>query len=109
MKNAEAILFEFLWKGGPDRVQRKTLKTPYKLGGLDLPLIEGYNTSLKLSWLKRLFTDIGPWRHYLINRHPFFGDEDVFKIFIEANQTWTDFCWWFKPNKNNLFTDVFQI
>ena len=37
LKNAEAVLFDFVWKGGPDGVKRKTLETVYELGGLDLP------------------------------------------------------------------------
>ena len=37
LKNAEAVLFDFLLKRGPDGVKRKTSKTPYELGGLDLP------------------------------------------------------------------------
>ena len=108
MKAVENVLFDFFWKGGQDRIKRDTLYGPLEEGGLDFPKITCYNFGLKLQWLKRLIKDQGPWKHYIVSRPPFEGNEDIFHLFLEANQKWADFSYWYRPNMNNFFTEVFQ-
>ena len=108
MKAVEKTLFNLFWKGGPDRIKRETLYGPIEKGGLDFPKITCYNIGLKLQWVKRLIREDGPWKQYVISRSPFEGNKGIFYIFLEANQNWEDFRYWYKPNSNNIFTDIFQ-
>ena len=53
------MLYEYIWKGGPDRVKRDILAQRYDKGGL--VDVERFNAALKLSWIKRFFTNMDVW------------------------------------------------
>ena len=78
------------------------------MGGLDFPKITCYNIGLKLQWIKRLIKEHDPWKQYILSRTPFEGNEDILYLFLEANQNWADFSYWYKPNMNNICTEIFQ-
>ena len=59
------ILFKFLWKG-VDKVTRASVINEYEEGGLRTVDLECMVKSLRLAWLKRIFSGInGTWKSYL--------------------------------------------
>ena len=59
------ILFKFLWKG-TDKVKRVSVINEYEKGGLRMIDLESMVKSLRLAWLRRIFSEInGPWKSFL--------------------------------------------
>ena len=48
-------MFNFIWENKPDKISRKTITNEYTKGGLKMIDIDLFITSLKASWIKRLF------------------------------------------------------
>ena len=57
------ILFKFIWSDKPDKINRKTLMKENCLGGIKMINVKLFLSSLKTSWLRRLFRgkDSTPW------------------------------------------------
>ena len=65
LKELNKILFKFLWKG-VDKVTRASVINEYEVGGLKMGDLECMVKSLRLAWLKRIFSGInGTWKTYL--------------------------------------------
>ena len=65
VKDLNHILYTFLWKG-KDKVTRASTINNYEGGGIKMVDIESLIKSLRLSWLKRIFSDSsGAWKNYL--------------------------------------------
>ena len=65
VKDLNHILYKFLWKG-KDKVTRASTINNYEEGGIKMVDIESLIKSLRLSWLKRIFSDnSGAWKNYL--------------------------------------------
>ena len=71
-KNIEKMCTEFIWKGGRHEVSKKTLYRDIKSGGLNMVNIRDFETSLKLTWIRRLISGSPDWtefaEHYCINQ-----------------------------------------
>ena len=67
IKEIESMLFNFIWDGKPDKVQREHVKMSEKNGGLGLVDIKHFWTSLKFSWLRRLGNTSAFWPKILLN------------------------------------------
>lgn len=68
------LFYNFIWKGGPDRVKREVLTQNYENGGLKMVDIELFNTALKLTWIRKFFTKPDAWMEPLNSitlEHPF--------------------------------------
>ena len=64
VKNLNHILYTFLWKG-KDKVTRASTINIYEEGGIKMVDIESLIKSLRLSGLKRIFSDnSGAWKNY---------------------------------------------
>ena len=57
------ILFKFIWSDKPDKINRRTLMKENCLGGIKMINVKLFLSSLKTSWLRRLFRgkDSTPW------------------------------------------------
>ena len=65
VKDLNHILYTFLWKG-KDNVTRASTINNYEEGGIKMVDIESLIKPLRLSWLKRIFSDnSGAWKNYL--------------------------------------------
>ena len=65
LKELETLSFNFLWKGKPDRLQRKIVTLPYEKGGLNLLDLRDFWDSLKMSWSRRLLNTSSAWQKLL--------------------------------------------
>ena len=54
-KQINTLFFKFLWNDGPDRIRRQVVTQTYAKGGLRMVDIAAYTSSLKLSWIRRVF------------------------------------------------------
>ena len=59
------LIFGFLWKNKPDRIKRSYAMLPIDKGGLNLPDLEKFWASLKMSWARRLMKPDCLWQKIL--------------------------------------------
>ena len=59
------MIFKFLWNNKPDRMKREQVMLPVHKGGLNLPDLEKFWASLKLSWARRLQAPACLWQRIL--------------------------------------------
>ena len=62
IKDLNSLFYQFLWDGKPDKIKRETLKQKLENGGLSMIDIELFDQSLKLAWVRRLFTSKSKWK-----------------------------------------------
>ena len=54
IKRIEKMMYDFIWDGKPDKIQREILTSDYDKGGLRMIDIEKFIWSLKISWVRRI-------------------------------------------------------
>ena len=98
------LIFKFLWKG-VDKVTRLSIIYDYEKSGLKMIDLETMVKSLRLAWLKRIFSENdGTWKNYLHHVLKCYGgsllfhcnyninDLTIFSQFdTELLQWWTEF------------------
>ena len=53
IKRLKNLCYNFLWKGGPNRIKRSVIVQGYEKGGLRMIDIEKFIYALKISWIRR--------------------------------------------------------
>ena len=61
VKKLEQSFFQFIWDNKPDKIKRTTLMTSYQLGGLNMPNLTDFITSMKASWMRKLIKASATW------------------------------------------------
>ena len=61
MKELTSESYKFLWSGKPDRIKKSIATLPVATGGLNMPNIEQFWNSLKISWVRRLASSESAW------------------------------------------------
>ena len=64
------MFYKFIWNGKPDKIKRKTVTKSYLDGGLKMIDIKYFLAALKITWVRRMYTNSkSNWdtlaRHYL--------------------------------------------
>ena len=73
------LIFKFLWKG-VDKVTLLSTINDYQMSGLKMIDLETRVKSLRLSWLKRIFSENnGTWKNYLRHRLKYVGGLFLFR------------------------------
>ena len=65
LKELVSLSFKFLWRNKPDRMKRCDVTLPYEKGGLNMPDIEIFWASLKMSWSRRFMSKDCLWQKIL--------------------------------------------
>ena len=87
IKDLNRLLFKFLWKG-TDKVTRASTINDFEHGGLKMIDIDSMIVSLRLAWLKRIFSENGgTWKSYLCYLLERFGG----LFFINCNYDLKDY------------------
>ena len=87
VKDLNRLLFKFLWKG-TDKVTRASTINDFEHGGLKMIDIDSMIISLRLPWLKRIFSENGgTWKSYLCYLLERFGG----LFFINCNYDLKDY------------------
>ena len=72
------LIFKFLWKG-VDKVTRLSAINDYEKSGLKMIDLETMVKSLRLAWLKRIFSENdGTWKNYLHHALKYYGGSLLF-------------------------------
>ena len=72
----KSLIFKFLWNNKPDRMKRKHAMLPTSRGGINLPDLEMFWASLKMSWARRLMTSSGLWQK-ILELNLLYADHDI--------------------------------
>ena len=97
-------LFKFLWKG-VDKTTRLSVINEYEKGGLKMIDLETMIKSLRLAWLKRIFSvNVCAWKDYIRHQLKHFGGLVLFhcnynvkdhpipsQFYAEMLQWWAEF------------------
>ena len=80
-------MFDFLWDGKPDKINRKTIVQDYKNGGLKMIEIDSFIKSIKAGWVKRLSNEhnSGDWKTIYLKELQNLGGLFFFKCNINSN------------------------
>ena len=92
IKKLEHVLFKFIWKGKPDKINRNTLCGKKENGGLKMTNIRNFIDALKIAWVKRFFDDTnrGKWKVLFCKEISKVGGE---WIWLCKPQTHNEFCY----------------
>jgi hypothetical protein len=52
------LFFNFIWDGKPEKIKRNTLIADFEDGGLKMIHLQQFNAYLKITWVKRLFSNL---------------------------------------------------
>jgi hypothetical protein len=61
IQTLKTMFFKFIWQNKPEKVKRDVLVQDYKYGGLKIPNIVHLVTSLKATWIQRIFRQSTKW------------------------------------------------
>ena len=77
-------MYNFLWDGKPDKVQRNTIIQNYKNGGLKMIDLRFFMNALKCSWIKRILNveNKGMWKQFYLNKLKKYGGNMLFNCNI---------------------------
>ena len=78
-------MFNFLWDGKPDKINRNIIIQDYSEGGLKMIEIDSYINSLKAKWIKRILDEEnkGLWKEIYIKELKKVGNILIFKSNIK--------------------------
>ena len=96
-KNIEEVFKKILWNDKPPKFKLSTLELQTANGGLQFPDIRKIDTTMKASWVKRIYKSDEGWASTPI----FYGLDNIYKygdIFIQRK----------KSIKNNFWSDVIK-
>ena len=57
LKDMNTLFYKFIWKNKPENLKRDLMTQYYKEGGTKMINIHHFKTSLKCTWVRRLFLD----------------------------------------------------
>ena len=65
IKELEAVIYDFIWQGNPDKIRRNVLINDFCNGGLRAIHIESFMNSLKCTWVRRYCDETkGHWKTF---------------------------------------------
>ena len=70
LRELNTMFYSFLWKGQPDKIKRCVSRQTFVDGGLAMTDINLFNNSLKITWIRRLFTSKAKWKSLLELKYP---------------------------------------
>jgi len=105
------LIFKFLWKG-VDKVTRLSTINEYQKGGLKMIDLETMFKSLRLAWLKQIFSENDcTWKYYLHHQLKSFGGSfllhcnyDIKDLTI-SSQLYTELLQWWADFRDEVSTE----
>ena len=121
IKKLNSVLFSFIWNNGADKIKRSVIVQSYERGGLKMVDIQSFLSSLKTSWLKRLYWadhDV-VWANIAKEMLPpvetvvCFGSVKLKelstqlknKFWADVLKAWSNFCAAYKPGDDEIISD----
>jgi hypothetical protein len=78
MNDLQKQCYKFVWQGKQDRIRRTTSIKMVKNGGLNIPDVKKYSTSLKLMWISRFKGSKHKWKSLCEHSYPFLHNLEKF-------------------------------
>lgn len=101
-KEANNIIYKFIWDNKPDKIKRSVLINDYSAGGTNLIHLESFAKSMKIFWVKKILNDTynTEWKTLILDKIQKFGgnyiwhyhSESIKKIGTKLNPFWNDVC-----------------
>ena len=95
----EKMLYAFLWNNKPDKIKRDHIVQNYNQGGLKMVNIKNFVTALKITWIRRLYTNPDNIWVKLVNYYYFHTD----LIFVRGSDWINEII---SGIKNNFWVEV---
>ena len=94
-QSLQALCYRFIWQKKPDKINRKTAHKSVMNGGMGLPELQTFASSLKLSWLRKFMTTKHKWKFITLIYFPRLNDiqthgPEFLSHFNKSNRFWTD-------------------
>ena len=70
IQELERIMYDFLWNKKPSKVSRQTVCLTYRKGGLNMIDLYSFIGSMKISWVKRIFSNTNSTTKLFQKRFP---------------------------------------
>ena len=70
VKEINSLFFSFVWNGKRDKVKRTTMCQPYVNGGLRMIDVQKFISSLKITWMRKIFNSESSWKRLLVLEYP---------------------------------------
>ena len=65
----------------PEKIKRNTLIADFEDGGLKMIHLQQFNAYLKISWIKRFFSNLkGGWQKIMATNIKYYGGERIFSL-----------------------------
>ena len=93
-------IYNFVWKGKPEKIKRKVLSAPVTAGGANLVHIDAKQKSLKVAWVKRMLNN--PDWIELIEKYTFIP----VKIIVNGNINVKDLHLYIHPNLYTFWKEI---
>ncbi|KAK6165115.1 hypothetical protein SNE40_023674 [Patella caerulea] len=77
-KEIERLMFKFIWGKSNDKIKRDQMSQTYDIGGLKMTNIKTFTKCLKLSWIRRWWSQNSLWT--LFPDQYFGGIRDILKV-----------------------------
>ena len=87
--------YKFVWSSKPDKISRNTVHKSIKNGGLGLPEVKTFASSLKLNWFRKALRTNNKWKSIIENLFPIlnyiekYGPE-IITTFKKSNLFWIE-------------------
>ena len=111
IKELNQLIFKFLWNG-KDKIRRVSVISNYEEGGIKMVDVDSMIKSLRLAWLKRIFSsNAGAWKNYLEYILKESGDLLLFscdydvKDFSINSQFYMELLHWWSEFRDNFATE----
>ena len=106
--------YDFIWKGKRHEVSKKTLCLDWEQGGLIMINLKEFDMSLKITWLRKLYTQNSEWSefasHYRIDKIIWTGTNFHESLKNIHNPFWNSvniaFSMWYKILNSNDQIDI---
>ncbi|XP_076453470.1 uncharacterized protein LOC143288729 [Babylonia areolata] len=87
--------YSFVWNKKNDKINRKTAHKSIRNGGLGLPELKTYASSLKLTWIRKVGKTHHKWKNIAMANFPVLNDihkygPEITLSFAQTNIFWTD-------------------
>ena len=76
LNQLDKMFFQFLWDWKPSKIHRKIIFKSYENGGLNMLDVRLFLTTMKLSWIKRMFISHSSFQETTIAIHPILRNLD---------------------------------
>ena len=94
-QTCQKLCYKFIWNNKPDKISRKVAHKSVKEGGIGIPELKTFVSSLKLSWIRKVERSSHKWKTIFLANFPNWEDGEKYgpefvSNFRKHNIFWTE-------------------